>query len=70
MSGDLRVVCKVCGGSGLGSVSDRRRAAAIGRDESTYRSKWRSVYEWMLQQFVEAEQEACWALAATLNRAA
>lgn len=70
MSGDLRVVCKACSGSGLGSVSDRRRAAAIGRDESTYRSKWRGVYEWMLQQFVEAEQEACWALAAALSRAA
>lgn len=70
MSGDLRVVCKVCGGSGLGSISDRRRAAAIGRDESTYRSKWRGVYEWILQQFGEAEQEACWAFHAALGKAA
>lgn len=70
MSGDLRVVCKACGGSGLGAISDRRRAAAIGKDESTYRSKWRGVFEWMLQQFTEAEQEACWAFAAALNRAA
>lgn len=70
MSGELRVVCKGCGGSGVVPISDRRRAAAIGRDESTYRSKWRGVYEWMLQQFGEAEQDACWALAAALNRAA
>lgn len=70
MLGELLVPCKVCGGSGLGQVSDRRRAAAIGRDESTYRAKWRGVYEWLLQKMTEAEQEACWALSNALNRAA
>lgn len=70
MAGDLRVVCKVCSGSGLGAVSDRRRAAAIGRDESTYRAKWRGVYEWLLQQMIESEQEACCALSTALSRAA
>lgn len=69
-AGDLRVVCKVCSGSGLGAVSDRRRAAAIGRDESTYRAKWRGVYEWLLQQMIDSEQEACWALSNALSRAA
>lgn len=68
MAGDLRAICKLCGGSGLGAVSDRRRAGAIGRDESTYRAKWRSVYEWMLQRMTEAEQEAAWELMMTLDR--
>ncbi|WP_313178961.1 hypothetical protein [Stenotrophomonas sp.] len=70
LSGELLMTCKVCGGSGLGQVSDRRRAAAIGRDESTYRAKWRVVYEWMLQQFGESEQEASWALQRALSSAA
>ena len=68
--GELLAPCKVCGGSGLGPVSDRRRAASIGRDESTYRAKWRGVYEWLLQKMTEAEQEACWALSNALNQAA
>lgn len=70
VSGELLMTCKLCGGSGLGQVSDRRRAAAIGRDESTYRSKWRGVYEWLLQRMTEAEQEACWAMSSALSRAA
>lgn len=70
VSGELLMTCKVCGGSGLVAVSDRRRAAAIGRDESTYRAKWRAVYEWLLQGMIEAEQEACWAMRAALSRAA
>lgn len=70
MLGKLLVPCKVCGGSGLGPVSDCRRAAAIGRDESTYRAKWRGVYEWLLQKMTEAEQDACWALANALDQAA
>lgn len=70
MVGELLVPCKVCGGSGLGPVSDRRRAAAIGRDESTYRAKWRGVYEWLLQKMTEAEQEACWALGNALSKVA
>jgi len=70
LSGELLTTCKVCGGSGLGHVSDRRRAAAIGRDESTYRSKWRGVYEWVLQRMTEAEQDACWAMGAVLDRVA
>lgn len=68
MSGDLRVMCKVCGGSGVVAVSDRRRASALGRDESTYRERWRAVYEWMLQKCSEAEQDAGWHFARALER--
>jgi len=68
MAGDRRVVCKVCSGSGLGAVSDRRRASALGRDESTYRGRWRAVYEWMLQKCSDAEQEAGWHFARALER--
>lgn len=67
MVGELLVPCKVCGGSGLGQVSDRRRAAAIGRDESTYRERWRGVYEWLLDRMHEAEQEAAAAMARSLR---
>lgn len=70
MLGELLVPCKTCGGSSLGAVSDRRRASALGRDESTYRERWRVVYEWMLQRFTEAEQEAAWHLGRALDRSA
>lgn len=70
MLGELLVPCKVCGGSGLGAVSDRRRAAAIGRDEAAYRRTWKPVYEWLLGKMVEAEQEAAWHMRAALSQAA
>ena len=41
-------LCSSCKGSGKARVSDRSRASAIGRDESTYRDAWRPVYEWTL----------------------
>ncbi|WP_329754599.1 hypothetical protein [Stenotrophomonas maltophilia] len=67
MVGELLVPCKVCGGSGLGPVSDRRRAAAIGRDESSYRERWRGVYEWLLDRFSEAETWAARELACYMD---
>jgi len=70
MSGELLVPCKACAGSGLGAVSDRRRAAAIGRDEAAYRRTWKPVFEWLLTKVSEAEQEAAWHLRAALGRAA
>lgn len=70
VSGELLMTCKVCGGSGLGQVSDRRRAAAIGRDEAAYRRTWKPVYEWLLGKMVEAEQEAAWHMRAALSQAA
>lgn len=57
-SGDRRLPCAACDGSGVVPISDRRRAAAIGRDESSYRERWRGVYEWMLEQFADAERQA------------
>ncbi|WP_313424718.1 hypothetical protein [Stenotrophomonas rhizophila] len=68
ISAELRVICKGCGGSGVVAVSDRRRAAAVGRDESTYRAKWRGVYEWLLEQMQQAEQEAAWAFMMVVGR--
>lgn len=68
MAGDLRVVCKGCSGYGTVPVSVRRRASALGRDESTYRERWRAVYEWMLQKCSEAEQEAGSHFARALER--
>ncbi len=70
MAGDLRVVCKACSGSGLGAVSDRRRAAAIGRDEAAYRRTWKPVYEWLHCKMVEAELEAAWHFRAAVSQAA
>jgi len=67
--GELLVPCKLCGGTGVGVVSDRRRAAALGRDESTYRERWRAVYEWLLVKFGEAEQDAAWQMRKALSSA-
>jgi head-tail adaptor len=53
---------------GRGGMSDRGRAEAIGVSWSTYRSAWAPVYRWMLQQMLEAEQEAADQLAAALRR--
>lgn len=70
LSGELLMTCKACGGSGLGQVSDRRRAAAIERDEAGYRRTWKPVYEWLLTKMVEAEQEASWHMRNALSSAA
>lgn len=60
--GSLLAPCKTCGGAGVVPISDRKRADAIGRDESTYRAKWRPVYEWLLSELRDAEREAARAL--------
>ncbi|HAV73147.1 MAG TPA: hypothetical protein DCX91_15060 [Stenotrophomonas sp.] len=70
MSSELLVQCKICGGSGLGAVSDRRRAAAIGRDEAAYRRTWKPVFEWLLSKMGEAELEAAWHLRMKIGQAA
>ncbi|TNV90042.1 hypothetical protein C5H23_03850 [Xylella fastidiosa] len=56
--GALVKVCTACGGSGAVPASDRKRAAAIGRDESTYRTTWRGLYEWLLERMGVAERQA------------
>lgn len=67
VAGELVVTCPTCGGRGALPVSDRKRAAAIGRDESTYRSTWRGMYEWLLRELQDAEQTAARHLADALR---
>lgn len=66
-AGKTLLVCPECHGEGVGASSDRKRAAAIGRDESTYRAKWRRVYEWMFDRMDEAERSAAVALGRALG---
>ncbi len=72
-SGERRVgalvkVCTACGGSGAVPASDRKRAAALGRDESTYRTTWRGLYEWLLERMGVAERQAATQLQEALHR--
>lgn len=60
------VACSTCAGSGRGKVSDRARAEAIGRDESTYRSTWRPVYDWTMHLCQDLVEPAQWQFAAAL----
>lgn len=39
----------------------------IGRDESSYRERWRGVYEWLLDKMREAEQDAAATMAWSLR---
>lgn len=66
-NGVLMRTCTVCGGSGTVPISDRKRAAALGRDVSTYCKKWRGVYEWLLDTLRAAEQRAAAELKAALR---
>lgn len=50
MLGLRRILCLKCSGTGVAGRSDRKRAASIARDESTYRAKWRQPYEWIYQR--------------------
>lgn len=43
-------LCPECTAIGTAGHSDRKRAASIGRDESTYRAKWRKPYEWIYER--------------------
>lgn len=70
VAGELVTACSACSGHGLAPMSDRKRAAAIGRDESTYRAKWRGVYQWLLLRMRDAESQAAAQLAAALSRGA
>ncbi|HYQ54224.1 MAG TPA: hypothetical protein VES70_27760 [Pseudomonas sp.] len=64
------LICPECDGAGIAGKSDRRRAAAIGRDESTYRSTWRPVYEWIYERMEVAESDAAKRLQAALGHCA
>lgn len=64
------VQCDGCGGSGVAPLSGRKRAIAIGADQSAYRRFWQPVYEWMLERMRDAESEAAEAFSRALSRAA
>lgn len=70
LSGELVVRCVTCSGHGVVPISDRRRAAAIGRDEAAYRRNWRGIYEWLLVRLRDAEIEAATQFSRALDRAA
>mgnify|MGYP000895375213 CR=1 FL=1 len=70
VAGELVVTCATCGGHGVVPMSDRKRAAAIGRDEAAYRRNWRGVYEWLLVRMRNAESAAAAQLRRALDRAA
>lgn len=59
--------CATCDGSGIVPVSDRQRAERIGRDESTYRAKWRGLYEWTYTLLAGAEQTGAAAVSRALS---
>ena len=67
---ELVVMCAPCSGRGVVPTSDRKRAEAIGRDESTYRSTWRPMYEWLMRVMLDAEQEAARQMSEALKSAA
>lgn len=60
-------MCITCDGHGVKPVSDRQRAALIGRDATHYLRAWAPVYEWMLGQCRDAEFEAGRQLAHALS---
>lgn len=70
LAGELVVRCVTCCGHGVVPISDRRRAAGIGRDEAAYRRNWRGMYEWLLVRLRDAESEAAAQLSMALDRAA
>jgi hypothetical protein len=53
--GELVVTCEACDGSGVMPVSNRRRAASLRINESTYRRVWQPVYEWTYRRVSDAE---------------
>lgn len=66
--GERLVVCLQCDGTGRQAISDRRRAKAIGRDESTYRRAWARPYGWTYAMVSDAEGSAARAMRAFLSR--
>lgn len=69
-AGTGAVQCEACGGSGVELLSGRRRAIAIGADQSAYRRFWQPVYEWMLEHMRAAESDAAEAFSRAVSRAA
>lgn len=70
LSGELLMPCANCGQRGVVPISDRKRAANIGRAEPVYRRNWRPVYEWLHGMLWDAEQLAAREFRAALGDAA
>lgn len=66
--GTVVKVCEQCSGRGIVPVSNVVRARMIGRDEAAYRRNWKSLYEWLLAHFRDAEAAAAAQLASALSR--
>jgi hypothetical protein len=64
----LVVVCETCDGVGVVAVSDRARAASLGRDESRYRRGWRPCYEYLLAKMRDQEAAAARDLTVALTK--
>lgn len=64
---ELLVRCSECDGRGVVPVSDRSRAAKIGKHESTYRRVWADLYNWLYVQVADAEAQAAFALRQALT---
>jgi hypothetical protein len=61
------VVCETCKGSGLIPASQGWRANRIEVSETTYRSAWRQVYEWLYERASTRESTAAKQLAIALG---
>lgn len=66
-AGELIIRCRQCDGSGTSAVSDRQRAARIGRDPKTYREEWKPLYEWTYDLVRDAEADAIKAMKKALQ---
>lgn len=66
---DVKRVCPTCNGRKVLPLSNRDRARAIARDESTYRERWRPMYEWLWNRLNDAEQAAAQDFVRALGRA-
>ncbi|HET6906755.1 MAG TPA: hypothetical protein VFH52_07395 [Rhodanobacteraceae bacterium] len=62
------VACAHCKGLGRVGISGRKRAAAIGCDESTYREGWQLPYEYLHELCVTAEQDAAICMSEALGQ--
>lgn len=69
MVGAVLRECTACAGTGIKAASNRSRAEAIGRDESTYRNAWAPVFEWLMERLREEEARAAGRMAAALEAA-
>lgn len=66
--GEKMKTCPTCSGRGILPVSNRQRAELVDRDESSYRERWRPMYEWLYARVSDAERAAAGDFARALGR--